>query len=213
MSKEDFIEFLIKHQALKLGHFTLKSGRESPYFFNLGVFNSGASLAKLGEFYAAAIMETQLEYELLFGPAYKGIVLAATTSIALYQHHLLDIPYAFNRKETKDHGDGGQMVGSSLQNRKILMLDDVITAGTTVHETLNLLKHFSATLRGIVIAFDRQERGEGTLSATEEVSARYGIPIVSLLKLEDVIAYLRKKPAWDAHLRKIEDYVKDYGSA
>ncbi len=209
--KSDFIEFLLQHQALKFGNFTLKSGRQSPFFFNLGVFSSGSSLTKLGEFYAQTLLQSQLEYEVLFGPAYKGISLATATSIALYQQNQLDVPFAFNRKEAKDHGDGGLIVGRSLQNKKVIMLDDVITAGTTVRETIRLLKEFSASFSGIIIAFDRQERGEGKLTATQEVQEQYGIPVASILKLNDVIEYLESQQKFKAELAAIKAYQEQFG--
>lgn len=211
LNKDLFIEFLLKNQALKFGDYTLKSGRQSPYFFNLGLFNTGESLTQLGKFYAAALLEAKWEYEVLFGPAYKGIPLVATTCVALYEDHQVNAPFAFNRKEVKDHGESGQIVGTSLQNKKVVMLDDVITAGTTVRETLALLKEFSAQLNGILIAFDRQERGEGALTATQEVGQHYGIPIISILKLSDIIVYLSKHTEFSEELARIKAYQEQYG--
>jgi orotate phosphoribosyltransferase len=210
-NKTEFINFLINHQALKFGQFTLKSGRNSPYFFNLGVFHSGASISQLGEFYAQALQDSAIEFDVLFGPAYKGISLATATSIAFYQQHQLDIPYAFNRKEAKQHGDGGTIVGASLIKQRAIMLDDVITAGTTVRETLELMEAFNASLSGIVIAFDRQERGESNLSATQEVTQKTGIPIISLITLNDLITYLSNKAEYQNQLKAIQEYQMQFG--
>lgn len=205
-----FIDFLIANNALKFGEFTLKSGRTSPYFFNLGVFNSGKSLETLGAFYAETLINAGFEYNVLFGPAYKGIPLVATTSIALYNHHQIDAKYCFNRKEAKDHGDGGTLVGAPLQGN-VIMFDDVITAGTTVRETLNLMAQHDATLNGIIIAFDRQERGTGKQSAVQEITEQYGVPIQSILKLSDVLAYLQGKPAYNQTLDAIQAYQAQWG--
>ncbi len=210
--KHQFIEFLLAHQALKFGTFTLKSGRQSPYFFNLGVFHSGASFSQLGGFYAQALIETQLNYDVLFGPAYKGIALAVATSIALYQNHQMDAPCAFNRKEAKQHGDGGSIIGHSLENQKVVMLDDVITAGTTVRETLDILKTFNASLSGILIAFDRQERGENNLSATEEVKEKTGITVHSLITLKDLMEYLATQSQYAEVLNQIKIYQSQFGA-
>ena len=168
MSRLHFIEFLIENNALKFGEFTLKSGRISPYFFNLGVFNTGEALHKLGQFYAQALIDSGFEYDVLFGPAYKGIPLVSTTAISLYSDHKINIPYCFNRKETKDYGEKSDLVGAPLTGN-VIMFDDVITAGTTVRETIALVKQHNAHLNGIVIAFDREERGTGTLSAVADV--------------------------------------------
>src|SRR3989338_8575751 len=181
-----FIEFLIENNALKFGEFKLKSGRMSPYFFNLGVFHSGKSLAKLGGFYAETLLKSRMHCDVLFGPAYKGIPLATATSIILFEKFNKNIPYCFNRKEKKDHGDGGDFVGAKLEGN-VVMLDDVITAGTTVRETVSLLANTQATLSGIIIAFDRQERGEGKLSAVQETVKKQKI------KYGDVF-YLRINP-------------------
>ena len=210
--KTDFIEFLIAHKALQFGDFTLKSLRKSPYFFNLGVFNSGESLYKLGEFYAKALDDSKFECEVLFGPAYKGIALAAATSIAIYKKEGKDMPFAFNRKEAKDHGDGGEIVGSSMRNKKVIMLDDVITAGITVRETFQLLKNFSATFSGIIIAFDRQEKGiNPTKSAIQETEEQLGVQVWSILKLEDLIEYLKQKKGEEHIIKEIELYQEKYG--
>src|SRR3990167_11069475 len=185
-----FIEFLIENHALKFGEFKLKSGRISPYFFNLGVFHSGKSLAKLGEFYAETLIKSRMHCDLLFGPAYKGIPLVTATSIILFEKFNRNIPYCFNRKEKKDHGDKGSFVGAELKGN-VVMLDDVITAGTTVCETVSLLENTDATLSGIIIAFDRQERGEGKLSGVQEAVKTHKIPVQSIVNLTDVVQYLQ----------------------
>lgn len=187
-----FIEFLLKHNALKFGNFTLKSGRKSPYFFNLGVFNTGKSLQQLGYFYAQALINSGFSYDVLFGPAYKGIPLVSSTAIALYQEYHLDVPYCFNRKEAKDHGEGGTLVGAPMQGN-IVLFDDVITAGTTIREAIQIIKQHKATFSGIILAFDRQEKGTGPCSALEEITSTYNIPIKSILTITDVLTYLEDK--------------------
>ena len=205
-----FIEFLLKHKALKFGEFTLKSGRISPYFFNLGTFNTGASLTKLGEFYAMALLQSRLPYDVLYGPAYKGIPLVSATAIALYNQHQKDAPYCFNRKEAKDHGEGSILVGAPLEGR-VVMVDDVITAGTTVRETIALMENLNANLAGIIIAFDRQERGQGEQSATQETAEKYGVPVQSIITLQDVVAYMNEREDMGTHLKQIELYQAEYG--
>lgn len=210
-TKTQFIEFLIEQQALRFGAFTLKSGRVSPYFFNLGVFNTGESLAKLGQYYADTLIASNLQYDLLFGPAYKGIPLVSSASIALYEHHNQNTPYCFNRKVAKSYGDGGELVGAGLTGQ-VVMLDDVITAGTTVKETIALMQKYDATFAGIVIAFDREERGEeSTASAVQTVTTQYHIPVVSIVTLSDVIAYLSAQSKYAAELAAIRDYQNTYG--
>lgn len=206
----DFIEFALQRQVLRFGEFTLKSGRLSPYFFNAGLFNTGAALARLGQFYAAAIMDNNLEFDVLFGPAYKGIPLAAATSIALAEQYQCDVPYSFNRKETKDHGEGGNIVGAPLQGR-VLIIDDVITAGTAIREAMQIIEAAGATPAGIIIALDRQEKGQGELSAIQEVEQQYSIPVLGIIRLEHLIAYLKDHPDMQAHLDKIEAYRAQYG--
>lgn len=205
-----FIDFLLKHKALSFGKFTLKSGRISPYFFNLGTFNTGGALAKLGEFYAQTIEQANLKYDMLFGPAYKGIPLVCTTSIALCQQFQKDLPYCFNRKEAKDHGEKGNLVGAPLHGR-VILIDDVITAGTAVRETMSIIRGTDAQLAGIVIAFDRQERGKGQQSAIEEAQQQYQVPIVSIVTLSDVIQYLNKHDTLSQHISAIEQYREEYG--
>ncbi|MEW8211242.1 MAG: orotate phosphoribosyltransferase, partial [Candidatus Thiodiazotropha taylori] len=173
--QREFLDFALDVEVLRFGEFTLKSGRVSPYFFNAGLFNTGASLARLGRYYAQAIVDSGIEFDVLYGPAYKGIPLAAVTAAALYDQHGLDLPYAFNRKEAKDHGEGGVIVGHPLEGR-IIIIDDVISAGTSVRESVEIIKHEQATPAGVVIALDRQERGQGERSAIQEVEADYGLP-------------------------------------
>jgi orotate phosphoribosyltransferase len=208
--QRDFLRFAIEIGVLRFGEFTLKSGRKSPYFFNAGLFNTGASLARLGRFYARAIVESGVPFDLLYGPAYKGIPLAAATSIALADHHGLDIPYAFNRKETKDHGEGGRIVGAPLAGR-VLIIDDVITAGTSVRESADIIEGLGARPAGVVIALDRQERGTDDRSAVEEVRQQLAIPVIAIAALNDLIAYLEGEPPAQESLQAIRDYRIRYG--
>ena len=208
--QEDFIRFAIACQVLRFGEFELKSGRTSPYFFNAGLFNSGAMLARLGRFYAQAIADSGLEFDVLFGPAYKGIPLAAATAVALADHHDRDLPYAFNRKEAKSHGEGGNIVGAPLKGR-ILIIDDVITAGTAIRESMDIITAHGAQPAGVVIALDRQEKGQGELSAIQEVEQDYGIPVHSIIKLEQLIQYLSSSEDHREHLDKVRAYRQRYG--
>ncbi len=181
-----FIDLALSRQALRFGSFTLKSGRESPYFFNAGLFSDGEAIALLGRCYAAAIVESRLPFDMLFGPAYKGIVLAAATAAALFDHHGRNVPYAFNRKEAKDHGEGGRLIGAPPQGR-VLIVDDVVTAGTAVRESLELIRSCGARPVGCVFALDRQERGQGALSATQEIEQEHGVKCLSVLTLTALI--------------------------
>jgi orotate phosphoribosyltransferase len=208
--QREFLEFALQTGVLRFGSFTLKSGRQSPYFFNSGLFNSGASLAKLGRFYAQTIADSGLAFDLLFGPAYKGIPLASTTVVALAEQHQRDIPYTFNRKEAKDHGEGGQLVGAELTG-KVLIIDDVISAGTSVRESVDIIHHAGAQPAGVVIALDRQERGKGELSAIQEVQAQHGIPVLSIISLNDLLAYLTDSPELAEHLPAVKAYRAEYG--
>ena len=208
--QREFIEFAISHQVLRFGKFTLKSGRVSPYFFNAGLFHTGNALARLGEFYAAAIDEYGIDFDTLFGPAYKGIPLASATAIALAQHYGRDVPYCFNRKETKDHGEGGNIVGAPLEGR-ILVVDDVITAGTAVRESMDLIKAAGAQAAGVVIALDRQELGNGSCSAVQEVEDTFGISVVSVVGLTELLDYLGEQPEMQEHLKAMRDYQAEYG--
>jgi orotate phosphoribosyltransferase len=186
-----FIDLALRREALRFGRFTLKSGRESPYFFNAGLFNDGESLMVLGRCYAAAIIASGLGFDMLFGPAYKGIPLAAATAVALRAEHGRSVPYSFNRKEAKDHGEGGSLVGAPLSGR-VLIVDDVITAGTAVRESLDLIRRAGAEPAGVALALDRQERGQGTLTAVQEVEKSFGVPCVSIVTLADLIEALAR---------------------
>lgn len=206
---QQFLQFAIEQQVLKFGLFTLKSGRQSPYFFNAGLFNSGKSLATLASFYAQAIHTSGLKYDLLFGPAYKGISLVAATSIALYQQYQLDIPFCFNRKETKDHGEGGVLVGAPLKG-KVLLIDDVITAGTAIRESLALIRKHGAEPVGVVVALDRQERGSRHLSAIQELEQQEQIKVLSISNLSEMMDYLKTQGAFET-LQIVKDYREQYG--
>ncbi|MGT3180791.1 orotate phosphoribosyltransferase [Yersinia enterocolitica] len=208
--QREFIEFALNKQVLKFGEFTLKSGRISPYFFNAGLFNTGLDLAKLGRFYAAALMDCGVEFDLLFGPAYKGIPIATTTAVALAEHHNRDVPYCFNRKEAKDHGEGGSLVGSPLQGR-VMLVDDVITAGTAIRESMEIINAQGATLAGVMISLDRQERGRGEISAIQEVERDYHCNVIAIVTLNDVISYLEEKPEMANHLTAVRHYREQYG--
>ena len=208
--KHDFIEFALSRQVLKFGEFTLKSGRKSPYFFNAGLFNTGRDLAKLGEFYAQAIQASKLDYDVLFGPAYKGIPIATTVAIALANQFDVDKPCCFNRKEAKDHGEGGNLVGSALQGR-VMLVDDVITAGTAIRESMEIIQANGATLAGVLISLDRQERGRGEISAIQEVERDYNCKVISIITLKDLIAYLEEKPEMAEHLAAVKAYREEFG--
>jgi orotate phosphoribosyltransferase len=208
--QQQFIEFALETGVLRFGSFTLKSGRTSPYFFNSGLFNTGASLARLGRFYAQAITESTLDYDVLFGPAYKGIPLVATTVIALADNHQRDVAYVFNRKEKKDHGEGGQLVGSELQG-KVLIIDDVISAGTSVRESVAIIKTAHAIPAGVIIALDRQECGQDSRSAIQEVEAEHEIPVVSIIGLNDLLTYLQNNAELAPYLPAVEAYRREYG--
>jgi orotate phosphoribosyltransferase len=208
--QRDFIEFAIERGVLKFGEFTLKSGRVSPYFFNAGLFNRGGDLAKLGRFYADALMDAGVEFDVLFGPAYKGIPIATTTAVALADSHKLDVPYCFNRKEAKTHGEGGNLVGSPLEG-KVMLVDDVITAGTAIRESMTLIEQQQASLSGVLIALDRQERGNGELSAIQEVERDFGTQVISIVSLADVVAYLTEKGGFDNEINAINAYRENYG--
>ncbi|MGJ7104068.1 orotate phosphoribosyltransferase [Morganella morganii] len=208
--QREFIELAMKKQVLKFGEFTLKSGRKSPYFFNAGLFNAGRDLALLGRFYAAALCDSGVQYDVLFGPAYKGIPIATTTAVALAEHHDLDMPYCFNRKEAKDHGEGGTLVGSPLSGR-IVVVDDVITAGTAIRESMEIIRQNNASLAGVMLSLDRQEKGKGELSAVQEVERDYGCQVFSIITLNDLISYLAEAPQMDSHLQAVRTYREQYG--
>lgn len=208
-----FIEFALESKALRFGEYTIKSGRVSPYFFNTGFFNSGHKIARLGQFYAEAIIASGLSFDMLFGPAYKGIPLVTAVAIALAEQHGLDLPYAFNRKEVKPHGEGGLIVGAHLEG-KVLVIDDVISAGVTIGETAAIVKEAQCEMTGLCISMDRQERTQhGTLSAVEEVSRAYHTPVLSIITLADLIHYLEAHGQYPAELEKIYAYNKQYGSS
>ncbi|WP_029825344.1 orotate phosphoribosyltransferase [Vibrio parahaemolyticus] len=208
--QREFIEFALEKEVLKFGEFTLKSGRKSPYFFNAGLFNTGRDLASLGRFYAAALADSGIEFDVLFGPAYKGIPIATTTAVALADHHDIDTPYCFNRKEAKDHGEGGNLVGSALEGR-IMLVDDVITAGTAIRESMEIIKANGADLAGVLVAIDRQEKGKGELSAIQEVERDFGCAVISIVSLGDLITYLEEKGNATEHLEAVKAYRAEYG--
>ncbi|MGG5871429.1 orotate phosphoribosyltransferase [Pseudomonas peli] len=208
--QRDFIRFAIERGVLRFGQYTLKSGRISPYFFNAGLFDSGLALAQLGRFYAAAVVDSGIDFDVLFGPAYKGIPLAATTAVALAEHHQRDMPWCFNRKEAKDHGEGGTLVGAPLAGR-VLIIDDVITAGTAIREVMQIIQAQGAQAAGVLIALNRQERGKGELSAIQEVERDYGMPVVSIVSLEQVLEYLAEDAELKQYLPAVEAYRAEYG--
>ena len=209
--RREFLDFAIQTGVLRFGQFTLKSGRVSPYFFNTGLFNSGLGLAQLGRYYARAIMQSDINFDMIFGPAYKGIPLAAATTIALADYHGLDIPYAFDRKETKDHGEGGNIVGAPLQGQ-VLIIDDVITAGTSASYSINLIRENSAEVAGFVIALDRQEMVPGsTSSALQTLQHKQDLPVFSIATLDDLVELLERDPEKTEILQDINRYRDDYG--
>jgi len=208
--QRDFSRFAIDRGVLRFGEFTLKSGRTSPYFFNAGLFNTGSALAQLGRCYAAAIVDSKIPFDVLFGPAYKGIPLAATTAVALADQHQLDVPWCFNRKEAKDHGEGGSLVGAPLAG-DVLIIDDVITAGTAIREVMQIINAQQAKAAGVLIALNREERGNGELSAIQEVERDFGIPVVSIVSLTQVLEFLADDPQLKQHLPAVEAYRAQYG--
>ena len=208
--QRNFIRFAIERGVMRFGEFTLKSGRISPYFFNAGLFHSGSALAQLGRCYADALVQANLPFDVLFGPAYKGIPLAAATAVALVEHHGRDVPWCFNRKEAKDHGEGGLLVGAPLTGRA-LIIDDVITAGTAIREVMQIIDGQGASAAGVLIALNRQERGRGELSAIQEVERDYGIPVLSIVALDQVLEYLAEDAELKRHLPAVQDYRAQYG--
>ena len=209
--QRDFIKLAIDCKVLKFGEFTLKSGRISPYFFNAGLFDSGLALAKLGAFYAEAIVEADISHDMLFGPAYKGIPIATTAAVAMADKFGIDKPFAFNRKEKKEHGEGGLTVGASVQGR-VLIVDDVITAGTAIREVMSLFTQFDAEPAGVVVALDRQEKGQGELSAIQEIERDYGMPVLSIITLEHLVQYLDEAGLeHQACLSAMREYQQCYG--
>ena len=210
--QKEFIEFAISKQVLRFGEFTLKSGRISPYFFNSGLFNDGNSLARLGKFYAAAVNHAGLDFDMIYGPAYKGIPLASTMAIAFAEEHEKNYPFVFNRKEIKDHGEGGITFGADIKG-KVLIIDDVISAGTSVRESIDIIGKQGGTTVAAVVAVDRQERGQGTTSAIQEVEQQHGIKVISIISLEQIITYLSDHGDMQIHLDAIQAYKQQYGAA
>src|SRR5512135_2208830 len=207
--RQDFIRFAVAQKVLRFGEFQTKAGRLSPYFFNSGLFQDGAALRELCQFYAQAILASNVEFDMLFGPAYKGIPLAAGTAIALAEQGR-NVPYCFNRKEAKDHGEGGTTVGAKLQG-KVLIIDDVISAGTSVRESIDLIRAAGATPCGVVIALDRMERGQSELSAAQEVQRNFDIPVISIASLDDLLGYLQEQPEMVQNLLAVQSYRDRYG--
>lgn len=208
--KRDFIEFALSRNVLKFGEFTLKSGRRSPYFFNAGLFNTGADLARLGEFYAAAIQASAVDFDVVFGPAYKGIPIGTSVSVALFNRYGIDKPVCFNRKEVKDHGEGGNLIGSPLQG-KILLVDDVITAGTAIRESMELISANKAELAAVLIALNRKERGKGELSAIQEVERDYQCQVLSIIDLDDLMQFIEQDPRYSSRLPEMRVYRAEFG--
>ena len=207
----EYIDLALQWNILRFGGpYTLKSGRQSPYFFNAGLFNSGMKLQKMAECYANRIVDSGVEFDVLFGPAYKGIPLVAATALALSKNHGRDVNFCFNRKEAKTHGEGGNLVGSALEGR-VMLVDDVITAGTAIRESMEIIQANGATLAGVLISLDRQERGRGEISAIQEVERDYGCKVISIITLKDLIAYLEEKPEMAEHLAAVRAYREAYG--
>lgn len=208
--QKKFIEFCIQNQVIKFGTFTLKSGRISPYFFNAGLFNTGETISQLGKFYAAAIKNFNIKFDILFGPAYKGIPLAVTTAIALAEQYNINKPFCFNRKIAKDHGEGGNLVGAPLQG-KTLIIDDVITAGTSINESVTIINNNHAEFCGVCIALDRQEKGQQELSAIQEIEQNYKVKVISIITLKNLISYVESNPEFKKYKNAIQDYQQQYG--
>lgn len=209
--KQAFLEFAIQQEVLRFGEFKLKSGRLSPYFFNAGLFNTGQALGKLGRLYAQAIVEAGLSFDVLYGPAYKGIPLAVATAVALAEQHGKNVPYAFNRKEVKDHGEGGRVIGGSLSGR-ILIIDDVITAGTAIREALELIKASGGEPAGVIISLNREERGNGRHSAIQEIEADYGVPVTSIASFSDLLDFMRNREDLQRYLPAMEAYRQEHSA-
>ena len=208
--QREFIDLALELDVLRFGEFTLKSGRVSPYFFNAGLFSTGYAAAKLGRYYAAAIAASDVEFDMLFGPAYKGIPLAALAAAALAEHHGIDVPYSYNRKEAKAHGEGGSIVGSELKGR-VLIVDDVITAGTAVREAGKIISSAGADIAGLVISLDREERGQGAMSAVQELKSSLEIPVISIVRLAELIETLEETSEYAEFLEPVLEYRRKYG--
>ncbi len=211
--QREFIEFALDQEVLGFGEFTLKSGRVSPYFFNAGRFDTGARLGRLARHYAAAIEASGVEWDVLLGPAYKGIPLVSATAVQLAEQHGREAPWAFNRKEPKDHGEGGLLVGAPIEGRKVLIIDDIITAGTAIREVIQIVADAGAELAGVVVSIDRQERGTGALSAVDQVRREHGIPVVSIVALDHLILHLEQTGRHGEHLPAMREYRSRYGVA
>lgn len=209
--QQEFIELAIRHEVLCFGEFTLKSGRSSPFFFNAGKFNSGRALASLGRCYADAIVQSGLVFDVMFGPAYKGIPLVSSVAIALADHHRQEALYCFNRKEQKGHGEGGSLVGADIRGKKVLIVDDVITAGTAIREVMAILAQQGAQAAGVVLGLDRQEKGAGSRSAVQEAEEQFGVPVVSVITLQTVVDYLAQTGEHQEQVEKMRDYQRCYG--
>jgi orotate phosphoribosyltransferase len=209
--RKDFVAFCVEQSVLKFGRFVTKSGRTTPYFFNAGLFNTGAALERLAQFYAKAILASGVEFDMLFGPAYKGIVLAAGSAMALAREGR-NVPFAFNRKEAKNHGESGDLVGAQLAGR-VLIVDDVLTAGTAVRESFDIIEGRGAIVAGVVISLDRMERGQGDLSAVREIEKRHGIPVISIASLDDLMSWLEDRVEYRQNLDAIREYRQLYGVA
>ncbi|HKO86965.1 MAG TPA: orotate phosphoribosyltransferase [Burkholderiales bacterium] len=207
--RREFIRFCIECGVMRFGSFVTKSGRTTPYFFNAGLFNTGARLDQLAQFYAKAILNSEVRFDMLFGPAYKGIPLAAATAVALARSDR-DVPFAFNRKEAKDHGEGGNIIGAPLEGR-VLVIDDVMTAGTAVRDTMKILDAHNAKLAGVAISLDRMERGTGDQSAVQEVRSQFDVPVITIASVDDLLSYIRGEPKLAHHLNDIEAYRRQYG--
>ena len=208
--KREFIELALELGVLRFGEFTLKSGRISPYFFNAGLFNTGYAAAKLGRYYAAAIADSDVKFDMLFGPAYKGIPLATLAAASLAEQHDIDVPYSYNRKEAKAHGEGGSVVGAPLSG-KVMIVDDVITAGTAVREAYKIIAAAGADVAGLVISLDRQERGQGAFSAVQELRSSLGVPVISIIQLDDLIEVLEESSEYEEFLDPVVSYRRHYG--
>lgn len=207
--QQQFIKFALKRNALRFGQFTLKSGRISPYFFNAGCFNTGDDIKQLGQFYAEAIIDANIEFDVIFGPAYKGIPLVSATAIALSDKGI-NVPYSFNRKEAKTHGEAGIIVGADITNKNVLIIDDVITAGTAIRESIELLTNFKATFCGAVVSLDRQEKGQDETSAIQEIESNYKVPVINIVNLNDLIDYLQQQQQTD-NIAQMQQYRQQYG--
>ena len=210
--KQEFIKLSLDIGALRFGEFKLKSGRVSPFFFNMGIFSSGRLIKKVGDFYASALVDSGLDCDIIFGPAYKGIPLASVMSASLFMNHDKDVPFVYNRKEKKDHGEGGRIVGPPLSG-KIVIVDDVITAGTAIKEASQIIRETGAEISGIIIAIDRQEKGAGEYSAVQEASSKLGVPVISIVNLDQILAFVKNSSSeLEDHVEAIESYRKEYGA-